>query len=253
LGTTLHDEGEEAEAATSFQKALEIDPNHIAALYGFGEHLLKIHKPAQAAPYLQRCIDLQSDFKEAFVLLSAAIRETEGAEAAKAYCQKALKIDSTYAHAHRQLGTLHGDTGNFDAAAESFKHALKLKPDSAITFYELAVDFPDQCDEDMCSHMQQLFDHPKTSDVSRCHIGFGLYHTKKLEGQYDEAFTYLHKANGLRRKVESYDQTTAYDKFETSKRCMSRSRPELTLKDIEPGLTPIFIIGMPRSGTTLVE
>jgi hypothetical protein len=102
--------------------------------------------------------------------------------------------------------------------------------------------------------MLELCRNEDMSEQHRCHIYFGLAKACEDLGNFEQAYAHYSRGNGLRRKLLNYDIHQDIELFEQLK----SSYPEIEKNSLEPdklskNLKPIFIVGMPRSGTTLVE
>jgi len=108
--------------------------------------------------------------------------------------------------------------------------------------------------DEQYSKMQELYLDEKISEEQRCHINFGLAQVCEGLGDFEQAFTHYSQGNVLRKKLLNYDINQDVELFEQLK----SSYPKIEKNFLEPdklskNLMPIFIVGMPRSGTTLVE
>ena len=129
-------------------------------------------------------------------------------------------MKSDYAEAHRNLTTMK----KFDAQDEQY------------------------------SKMLELYLNEEISEEQRCHINFGLAKACEDLGNFEQAYTHYSEGNVLRKKLLNYDINQDVELFEQLK----SSYPKIEKNSLEPdklskNLMPIFIVGMPRSGTTLVE
>ena len=124
--------------------------------------------------------------------------------------------------------------------AEAHRHLTKLKKFDA--------------QDEQYSKMQELYLDENISEEQRVHINFGLAKACEDLGDYEKAFAHYSKGNALRKKLLNYDINQDVELFKQLK----SSYPKIEKNSLEPfslanKLTPIFIVGMPRSGTTLVE
>ena len=108
--------------------------------------------------------------------------------------------------------------------------------------------------DEQYSKMLELYLDENISEEQRCHINFGLAKACEDLGDYEQAFTHYGEGNVLRKKLLNYDIHQDVELFKQLK----SSYPKIEKNSLEPNklsknLMPIFIVGMPRSGTTLVE
>ena len=102
--------------------------------------------------------------------------------------------------------------------------------------------------------MQQLYLDEDISDDQRCHINFGLAKACEDLGNFEQAYAHYAEGNALRKKLLQYDIKVDVNLFKKIK----SNYPQIAQNSLAPdsfpnNLMPIFIVGMPRSGTTLVE
>ena len=108
--------------------------------------------------------------------------------------------------------------------------------------------------DEQYSKMLELYLDESISEEQVCHINFGLAKACEDLGGYEKAFAHYSKGNALRKRLLNYDINQDVELFKQLK----SSYPKIEKNSLEPdilskNLTPIFIVGMPRSGTTLVE
>ena len=102
--------------------------------------------------------------------------------------------------------------------------------------------------------MQELYLYENISDEQRCHINFGLAKACEDLGDFEQAFTHYREGNALRKKLLNYDINQDVKLFKQLKSNYARiEQNALKVDNLENNPKPIFIVGMPRSGTTLVE
>ena len=92
------------------------------------------------------------------------------------------------------------------------------------------------------------------SEDAKCNLSFALAKMYEDIGDLNQAFNYLYKGNALRKKLLNYSIKTDKSLFNSLKKTQPNLlKSSLEIKKGSSGLSPVFIVGMPRSGTTLVE
>ena len=129
-----------------------------------------------------------------------------------------------------------------------------MKPDYAGAHRMLASIKKFDAQDEQYSLMHQLYLDENISDKQRCHINFGLAKACEDLGDFEQAYTHYAEGNALRKKLLQYDINVDVDLF----RKLKSNYPQIAQNSLAPdsfsdNLMPIFIVGMPRSGTTLVE
>ncbi len=256
LGNALNRLGEPEEAVSSLRKALQIKPDFAEAHNNLGAVLYKLGKPGQAVSSLRKALQINPNYAEAHYNLGNALNDLEKAEEAVSSLAKALQIKPDYAEAHNNLGNTLSDLGKRDEAISSLAKALQIKPDYAEAHRNLSTVKKYQDGDPQTHQMLQLVERRSLSDEDRMHLSFALGKAHGDIGNHDKAFSYLLDGNRLRKAELKYDISTARTLFTKIKATFSEALPALDVgKEYEStkGRQPIFILGMPRSGTTLVE
>ena len=226
---------------------------------------------------------------EALIGESRRLRNAGKLEAAESECRIALAQRGDDPDAHRMLGTILHERGSYDAALASFEEALRLDPGNAKTYKQLAevlaehgrVDdalaagrraldvrpdyagalaniaslkrFESADDADLVL-IEQLVDGPsRLRDSDRMILLFALGKAYDDLGDFDRSFACLREANAMKRATLDYDVADDERFFE---RVASVFDADLLARFAgagAPSEVPVLIIGMPRSGTTLVE
>ena len=168
--------------------------------------------------------------------------------------RETLVADPGNAMAYDLLGNLLSEFGRFDEARACFERAIAIAPMLAGSYYELVRCRPVTSDDDgLLQAMQAALVTPglEAGQCLRLHLAIG----KAAEdlGDYGLAMQHFDTADAVRRGSGSFDSTAFSIEID---RLIARCTPELMARAPELGsrdATPVLILGMPRSGTTLVE
>ena len=158
--------------------------------------------------------------------------------------------------AHDLLGNLLSEFGRFDEARECFQRAITMAPLLAGCYYDLVRCRPvtsDGDDDGLLQRMQAALATPGLDAAQRLRIHLAIGKAADDLGDYALAMQHFDAADAVRRGSASFD--SAAFSIETD-RLIARCTPELIARAPELGssdATPVLILGMPRSGTTLVE
>jgi tetratricopeptide (TPR) repeat protein len=167
---------------------------------------------------------------------------------------QAIALKPDYAEAHNNLGVTLQELGKLDEALASYTQAISLNPDYAKAHRHLALLKKFDVQDEQYSKMLELYFDENISDEKRCHINFSLAKACEDLKDFKQAFVHYSEGNALRKKLLNYDINQDVELFKQLK----SSYPKIEKNSLEPdklskNLMPIFIVGMPRSGTTLVE
>jgi tetratricopeptide (TPR) repeat protein len=292
LGNVLRVLDRLPEATRSYLEALRLDPMRGHAAAGLGLTALRRHCPDEALDWLRRAVELEPTSIELLRYLAEAAALCKLYPEVQECCRRILKIDPTYALAQNVLGYIHHEEGEHVAALERYQTALKHDPHLAIAHHNLGVLLAEMGnleeaeaslrttlqlepnhvmtlarlatilkaalpDTDLASIQRCLAD-PHLHPENRATLLFGLAQVQDAREQFAEAAACLEQGNGL-ALAEQRRRGLIYDPSE------HRQFVDATLAAFQPALferlagagldgpRPVFIIGLPRSGTTLLE
>lgn len=207
------------EAQLAFEKALELNPNYINALNSLGVLLSKSGKEDQAIKIFKKGLKLDPEDSSLLTSYGFALSEVGEIEKAEKLIRKAIAIDPNLSEAYRSLSIIH----RFE------------KSDPLII--------------DMKKKLQTV-----TANIyDKIHIGFALGKGMHDLGEYSMAFSAYEIANKARRSELLYDSKENSNSIEHIKTKYSNKNQIISIKNNPKDINPIFIVGMNRSGTTLVE
>lgn len=254
LGIILRKLGRLEDAESSFRKAIARKPDYVEAHSNLGVTLQDLGRLEAAAESYGQAIALKPEYAKAHYNLGVTLRDLGKLEAAIESYRQAISLKPAYAKAHSNLGVTLQDLGRLDEAEASYGQAIMLKPNFAEAHRNKASIKKFSSRDEQFALMQTLYQDPTISDDSRCHICFALAKACDDIGELSDAFQFYEEGNSLRRKQLSYDKEQEAGLFERVKKhnaSIAAHAPHQQCDISE--LVPVFIVGMPRSGTTLVE
>lgn len=256
LGAVNAGLGRMEQAVASYTKALQIKPDSAEVHHNLGIALTSLGKPEEAAASYNKALQTKPDFANAHHNLGFVLYNLGKPEDAVASYNKALQIKPDYADAHNNLGNALNDLGKPEEAVASYEKALQIKPDYAEAHRNLSIAKEYQDGDPQTQQMLQLVERHNLSDEDRMYLNFALGKAHGDIGDHDKAFSYLLDGNRLRKKELKYEISSDRASFEKVKSTFLADVPALNAAK-EPegakGQRPIFVLGMLRSGTTLVE
>ena len=253
LGIALHELGRTDEAIECYREAVKRKPGFAEAHYNLARALQELGRPDEAAASYKDAIKARPGYASAHVNLGNAYLEMGHTDEAIAAYQKAIEIEPGHAGAHDNLGNLYLETGKLEDAADSYARALAAKPDFAEAHRHLANVRKHGPDDEEIAAMEALYARTDCPAEQKMHVAFGLAKAYDDLQQDDKAFDCLLEGNRLKRDSFDYDinQTESY--FDWLGQAFPRGRlADCAAQGNTSGL-PVFILGMPRSGTSLVE
>ena len=250
----LYSQGQLQQALDQAKGLLEQFP-HSILLYNICGAVYAAFKQYDAAiDSYKHAIKIKPDYAEAHYNMGVVLQEKGELDAAIDSYKQAIKIKPDYAEAHSNMGVALKDKGELDAAIDSFKQALKIKPDYAEAYRNLSTITTYTAKDDQLHEMQRLIRDTTLSDDARCHLNFALAKEHEDLNEPNKVFAYLAEGNALRKKLLGYTIQQDQNLFGNLK----KAQPSILKYALNPvlndnGPVPVFILGMPRSGTTLVE
>jgi tetratricopeptide (TPR) repeat protein len=254
LGTALRLQGQRREALAAYQQAVQLDPTRADSLSNLGHTLLESRRVPEAAESFRNALVLQPDHVAAHLGLAAAQRVQGLGSEAEATCEAALAFAPQNHDALVLLGELRADRGEFVQAQELFERVRTANPMFASAYCSIAAHR--RMTRDDASWLQgaeALLDKPlPLADEIELRYALGKYFDDI--GEYDPAFGYHQQANELTKRYGGrYDpEHLAALVGRIIERCdggFVRAQWPASSASEEP----VFIIGMPRSGTSLTE
>nr|AAR37903.1 TPR domain/sulfotransferase domain protein [uncultured marine bacterium 560] len=250
LGNALQGLGQLDEAVKSYEQAIAIQSDFSNAYYNLGNVLRELGQVDTAVRSYKKAIVIKPDYAKAHNNLGIALQDLGQMDTAVKNLEKAIAITPDFAEAHHNLGIALQDLGQIDAAVKGYEKAIAIKPDYAEAYHNLSYLKKYTANDPQISIMQSLLSRSDLNLSNRIHLCLALAEVNENLGNQDEFFEFLHEGNRLRKKELNYSIDKDQNLFSIIKKIFS-SPPSLSY---EPStIRPVFIVGMPRSGTTLVE
>jgi tetratricopeptide (TPR) repeat protein len=288
LGLACLEVGRVPDAIAALQRAVARDPRYADAHFRLGIAFEKMGDIGAAIVAYDRATDLRPSLTEAWFRAGALVYElghrdeaigcfrcaaaTGGKTSfgrlgkarallaenryqdAELVLRKTLALDPRNAMAHDLQGNLLSEFGRFDEARECFQRAIAIAPLLAGCYYDLVRCRPVTSDDDgLLQRMEAALATPGLEAAQRLRVHLAIGKAADDLGDYAMAMRHFDAADAVRRGSASFD-SSAFS-IETD-RLIARCTPELIARSHELGscdATPVLILGMPRSGTTLVE
>lgn len=253
-GTMLQLLNRYAEALACYDQAVAIKPDYAIGHFNRGYALNKLGRPEAALAGYDRAIALKPDLAGAHNNRGIILQGLRRYEDAVASYRQALVVNPGHAEAANNLGTALLNLGKLPEAEQMFRQALQLKADFPDPWYNLAgMRKYQEADNAEATSIRALLNKPGVSPGDTEYLNFALGKIYDDCGRFDEAFECYRLANQIRNASVAYDAAGTrkmtdgiMDVFSAdflAKRCAFASSSR----------APVFIVGMPRSGTTLFD
>ena len=254
LGNALDKLNRLDEAEVCFKKAIELKPDFVDAHNNLGNILMKLNRLDEAEVCFKKVIELKPDFEDVHNNLGIVFYKRLRINEAEACFKKAIELKPDFVNAHHNLGNIYYKFVRINEAEACFKKAIELKSDYASAYYSLSKIKKFKKDEKYFIQLHKLSQDQSLIDEDRCFIFFALAKAYEDHNQLDSSFKYYVEGNKLCKKIFNYDINQDIECFDQLKKAQGSIKKNC-LKDTnqENDIRPIFILGMPRSGTTLIE
>jgi tetratricopeptide (TPR) repeat protein len=251
LGVALQRQGREEEAIEALRAALALGAKSGEALSRLGDLLHSRGEVAEAAACYRRAAD---DSPTGRLNAAKALAVEERYEEAAAALRRLIALAPENATARWTLGFILSVQGRFEEALAQLERASALAPGAVGPFYNLIIaKRVTEQDRPLIARMTAVLESGALSDVARMKLHYAL--GKAFDDLKDPATAIRHfdAANGIEKPLAGYDreQLTAWVELLTRRCTPSYFREHAALGADDE--TPVFVLGMPRSGTTLVE
>jgi tetratricopeptide (TPR) repeat protein len=254
LGNVLRDLGECREAISLYRQSIQLDPGRAESHCTLGNLLFEFRRIDEAAASYRRALALEPDNALAHLGLGAALRMQGRATDAEASCRAALAIEPDNVGALSLLGELRADHGQFSEAQGFFERTIAIDPDFAFAFFSIATHRKmTRADAPWLRGTEALLARslPLRHEIS-LRYALGKYFDDVQ--QYDEAFGNYHKANELTKRYgANYDRAKVTERVDSIINSFDAAWLGQWQLRGNPSERPVFIVGMPRSGTSLTE
>ena len=242
------------DAREILEKIVERQPRFVAAWHDLSTVLKELHHYEEAVAILERALQLDPDNALTHYYHGAALAmAAKPAEAVASY-QRAVKLDPELPGAHIGLGHVLKTVGDQEGGIAAYRRAIELRPNFGETYYSLANLKTFRFTENDITEMSEKLANETLPVECRVHFAFSLGKAFEDLKDYDRGFEHYALANQLHRDTIAYDPVQTGVAHQRMREIFSppffQSRgPEVGCQQADP----IFIVGLPRSGSTLLE
>jgi tetratricopeptide (TPR) repeat protein len=241
-------------AIDSYKKAIGIVKNYPNAYNNLGNALKELGRFDEAIESYEWAIAYKYNFFQAHNNLGIAQNENGQSKLAVISYENASKIKPDFLDAHFNLGIVSKELGNKEMSINSFSKVLKINPSHIEAHRNLSLMKQYLVNDPQIDDMELLISRKDLTNSSYIGLNFALAKVYEDIGDVDKQFKFLNKGNQLKKELLNYSIDKEKKRFSIFKKLFSSPPSPLGKKSYSSSsMRPIFIVGMPRSGTSLAE
>lgn len=261
LGVVCVERGKAAEAEVHLRRALQLAPERVEMLRHLGNALCQLHRYDEAETVYRHAVQVGPDDSESLAALADLLRRQKRFADAEHLYRRAVVLHPDNAAVLYGLGHCLAEAGRIAEACDSLTRAIIAKPDYIDAYYRLVL-LGDPATLSPClPRLEALTGRvPSLPAQQQVHFWFALGRLRENAQRYDVAFEAYATGNRIERDLHHLDDYPAHREPQEARFAdriaatfsgeMLRTAPRPPVGDPR---VPIFIVGMPRSGTSLVE
>jgi Flp pilus assembly protein TadD len=254
LGVAFERLGKFGEAVVAHRRATSISPGSANAHFNLGVALEKLGELDQAVVAYRSAISIVPNHADANCNLGVALQGLGRLEEAIAAYRRAISVKPDKATAHANLGVALQEYGELSDARNSLEKAIDLEPRNALNYRLLGEVKRFSTGDPHVAAMERLAgDLTSLSSEEQIDLHFALGKAYGDLGEHERSFRHLLEGNTLKRRCIVYDERATLALFDRIRAVFTGELIRIQRGFGHPSTVPVFIIGMPRSGTTLVE
>ena len=287
LGSALGGQGRIDDAMLHYARALAINPDYAEAYYNMGNLVRDQGRIDDAVMYFERALVLNPDHANAHNNLGIILNDKGRSDEAIAHFESALALNPYLVDAHNNLANILVAQGRLDDAIAHYERSITINPDQieahngianvltsqgkfkdALVYYERALTINPHYaethfnrseiktfhhDDPDLAVLEALVETDDLPDSKAPYIHFALAKAFEDTGDHVRAFEHMRQGNTLKRSHIQYDEKSTLEYFRRIATVFDSNLLDRFQGEGNPSSVPIFVLGMPRSGSTLVE
>ena len=254
LGVALLRNAQPAAAIAPLRNARRLQPGHPDALRMLADAEFQAGSPSDALPLWQAVTRARPQDPDARMKLGETLSRLGQHEQAVACFQEALQVMPESADLWMAIAQAHEDAGDRTAASQAYARAAERRPGWAQPLAGMLGLARGKASLELIAQARSLLGNPAQADADRALLGYALGKVQDSLGHYDDAMASWRQANAARRRMTGAYQPEAVEQH--VQRLMAVFDADFFARHRPSGSgdeRPLFVVGMPRSGTTLTE
>ncbi|HEX3755692.1 MAG TPA: sulfotransferase [Rhizomicrobium sp.] len=248
----LYNQGRLADSERLYRQILKQHPRNFATLYNLAGVVWRAERFEEAVRLLRKALKQNPNSAAAHILLGKVFRSLGRYDDALMRIRKAIALAPLFADAHDAHARVLADLGEEEQAIQAQNRAIDLAPDQPRYYFSLGL-MMRWTDGDLRLAALKAFAQKPMSRDDRVHLHFALGKAYADCGNADEAFRQQMQGGALKRQTIFYDEASTLRQMDEMCRAIDTAWLMQRHGEGDPSKLPVFILGMPRSGSTLVE
>ena len=247
----FHKEGNILEAEKYYQYCIQNDFNDNRVYCNYGVILQSFGKLQDAELLFRKAIEINPDCAQSNFNLGNILKDLGKLQDAELSFRKAIEINPDFAEAHSNLGNILKDLGKLQDAELSFRKAIEINPDFAMAYYSLSLLKYSDENKILMNQILSKNNLKKKSKKDQIFFYFAKANILHNEKMYEDSSKVLELANQLKLSINSYKIESLINQSKVL--LLESNEQKILQKENKDSPESIFIVGMPRSGSTLLE
>ncbi len=242
-----------ADAGRLLRRAIQIAPGYTRARHNYAVILLRENRTDEALAECERLLEQAPKDRELRKLRAAILVKLLEYDQSIEICEELLQEEFDQPAVWTSLGHMLKSVGRRADSVEAYRNAIALAPAYGEPYWSLANLKTSEMRDDEFEAMRTQLDRSSSEDIDRVHFHFAMGKALEERRRYEESFFHYDRGNQLRRRTRPYDPAALENHVRRSASLFSGAFFDDREDCGSPAPDPIFIVGLPRSGSTLVE
>jgi len=253
-GNTLVTLERTRDAIAMFERAIAHRPGYATAEFNLANALAERERHEDAAVHFEKALAARPDWMEALCGAAHSLHMSNRSAEALGFYERACQLDPNRSEAWHGVGVVTQTLGMLEKSRAAFERALEIDPERPVYYRTIAEIHRFEAGDPMIAKMEALAARMESlPKPQQTELHFALGKAYSDIGEQERAFQHFIAGNALRSSVELYDEDANIDMLKHIESVFTADLLARNADAGDPSDVPIFIVGMPRSGSTLTE
>ena len=257
LGIVLKEQLKYTPAIKCFEKVIELNPKYLSAYNNIGTIFGELKNFNKAKYYFEKAIKIEPNYPASYYNLGLIFQEFGNYKKSCWYYNETIKLQPNHADAHNNLGIIFQEQGEFKKAENSFEKAIQYNSENLSYLYQLSILKNEVLNKSTKNNINRILNLHNCTKKNLAYGNLILSKYARKEKDFEKAFKYLIKGHNYyfdskgQKFIQGvnycFNKLTKVNKIISIKKNIEKNKKKIFQ------INPIFIVGVPRSGTTLIE